>query len=106
MGRFKKGLFFGGLLGAGLMWLNGTTKGKQTRAQILKHAQEVYPDIKKKVLSSKAYNTMTKSKYLKIVEEHVSTYAKKYKLPPSVKNMIIKVVAANWKNIQSAIKKK
>ncbi len=28
MGKFKKGLFLGGLLGAGLMWLNATKKRK------------------------------------------------------------------------------
>jgi len=35
MGNFKKGLFLGGLLGAGLMWLNVTPKGREMKAKLL-----------------------------------------------------------------------
>lgn len=106
MGRFNKGVFFGGLLGAGLVWLTSTTKGKKTRAQIMKHAEAIYPDVKKKVLSSKAWKTMTKHKYVQLVESTVEMYAKRYALPPSVKRMLVKVVGAQWKHVQAALKAK
>jgi gas vesicle protein len=106
MGRFKKGLFLGGLLGAGLVWLNATTKGKHTRTQILGHADRIYPEIKKKVMSSPTWKNMTKGRYIKLVDKYVAEYAMKYKLPSTVKNMVARVVGAEWKNIQSAIKRK
>jgi len=106
MGKFKKGLFLGTLLGAGLTWLNSTTKGKETRGNLIDHAEKLYPEIKEKILNSGAWNSMTKSKYIKLVEKQVNIYAKKYKLPTETKKLITKVVIAQWNNLQSAIKKK
>ena len=40
MGTFKKGLFFGGLLGAGLMWLNTTKQGRELRENMLNYAAD------------------------------------------------------------------
>ena len=31
MGKFKKGFLFGGLLGAGIMWMSTTKKGREVR---------------------------------------------------------------------------
>ncbi len=106
MGKFKKGLFLGTLLGAGLTWLNSTTKGKETRGNLIDHAEKIYPEIKDKILSSEAWKSMTKSKYIKLVDKQVSLYAKKYKLPSTAKKLISKVVIAQWNNLQAAIMKK
>jgi len=49
MGRFKKGLFLGGLIGAGLMWLNATVKGKEYRAKIIAHLDPLYRELKESI---------------------------------------------------------
>lgn len=106
MGRFKKGLFIGSLLGAGLMWLGGTKKGKQTGKQLIDHAEKLYPDIKQAVLDSRQVQHLTKSRYIRIAKEHVDRYAKKYRLPPKIKDTMMKTVRAKWKEVQHVAQKK
>lgn len=99
MGRFKSGLLFGGLLGAGLMWLSVTKKGKEVREQILDHAAVVYPKIKAQVLASDQYKKLNKNQYVKLVKEYVDKYAIENGLAESVKNMVVKVVSAQWRKL-------
>lgn len=100
MGKFKKGLLLGGLLGAGLMWLSVTKKGKEVREQILDHAAVVYPKIKAQVLSSDQYKKLNKNQYVKLVKEYVDKYAIENGLAESVKNMVIKVVSAQYNKLR------
>jgi len=97
MGKFKKGLFLGGLLGAGMMWLNATKKGKETRDQMLDYAADVYSDVKIKVMESDGWDKMTKTKYYKMVEEVVNKYAVENDLIDSIRDMVEKIVKAQWK---------
>ena len=106
MGKFKKGLFFGGLLGAGMMWLNTTKKGKQLREQMLEHSVEVYINLKKELLASDNCKKLTKNKYIKMVQEYVDKYAVKNELTDNLKKMIVKVVAGQWNQLKEEIKKK
>ncbi len=106
MGKFKKGLFLGGLLGAGLMWLNTTKKGKELREQMLDHAAEVYVKLKEGVLSSDQYKSLTKAKYVKLAKEYVDKYALENGLAENVKSMVMKVVLAQYKNLKCEIGKK
>lgn len=99
MGKFLKGLFFGSLFGAGMLWLNTTAKGKQVREQILDTAAEVYVKLKNEVLSSPKYKKLKKNEYIKLVEEYVNKYAIENGLANNVKKMITKLVSAQWKNI-------
>lgn len=96
MGKFKKGLFLGGLLGAGLVWMSTTKKGREVREKVLDYAAEVYSDVKDKVMASGGWDKMTKSKYIKLVRETVDTYAVKNGLARNVKNMVVKLVANQW----------
>ena len=100
MGKFKKGLFFGGLLGAGMMWLNTTKKGKETRDQLLDHAADVYAEVKDKTLASEQWDKMTKTKYYKAVESAVNKYAVENDLVDSMRDMIEKVVKAQRKKLK------
>lgn len=104
MGKFKKGLFLGGLLGAGLMWLSVTKKGKEVREQMLDHASEVYVKLKNEVLISPQYKNLTKSKYVQLVKEYVDKYAVQNGLADNVKNMVIKVVSAQWDKMKEETK--
>jgi len=106
MGKFKKGLMLGGLLGAGFMWLNTTKKGREVRENMLDQAAVVYADVKKKVLASKNWNKLTKQKYVKIVRETIETYAKNKNWSANTKKMVMKLVENQWKNIKSEIAKR
>lgn len=103
---FKKGLFFGGLLGAGLMWLSTTTKGKEVREQILDYAADVYVKLKVEIMKSKTFKDLNKNEYVKKVKEYVDKYAIENGMAENVKNMVIKLVSAQWRNIEQELKKK
>ncbi|MFZ2189767.1 MAG: hypothetical protein WAV48_03235 [Candidatus Magasanikiibacteriota bacterium] len=102
---FKKGLLFGGLLGAGLMWLNTTKKGKEMRDEMLDHAAEVYVKLKDKVLSSDQYKNLTKNEYVKLAQELVNKYAIDNGLTENIKKMVEKLVVAQWNNLKGQMKK-
>lgn len=101
MGKFKAGLFLGGLLGAGLAWLNLTQKGRETRDQMLDHAAKIYETLKEKVQASAEYKDLTKNQYIKLVKEYVDKYAIENGLAEKVKNIIIKVVSAQYNSIKT-----
>jgi gas vesicle protein len=105
MGKFNKGLFLGGILGAGLMWLNVTKKGKKLRDELLDHAAVIYEEVKEKAMSSEMWKEMNKNKYVELVKETVNKYAVKNALSENFKNMIEKVVCSQWCNLEKKIKK-
>jgi len=105
MGKFKKGLCLGGLLGAGMMWLNTTKKGKEMRDEMLDHAAEVYVGLKDKILASSKYKDLTKHEYVKMAQELVNKYAVENGLAENVKKMVEKLVVAQWKNLKGEMKK-
>ncbi len=105
MGKFKKGLFLGGLLGAGMMWLNTTKKGKEMRDEMLDHSAEVYVGLKDKIMASDKYQKMTKHEYVKMVQELVNKYAIDNGLAENVKKMVEKLVIAQWNHLKSELKK-
>lgn len=100
MGKFNKGLVVGGLVGAGLMWLNSSKKGKEMRAQIMDAAHEVYEGSKEKVMTSETWQHMTKTKYAQIVATLVDDYATKQKLSPKTKSMVKKLVNAQYARLK------
>lgn len=104
MGSFKRGLFFGSMLGAGLAWLNLTKSGKETRAKLLDSSEKVYSDIKSKVQTSDLAQNITENKYLKLVTENVELYAKKFGLDDKTRMMLTKILASQWKNLQNELK--
>ncbi len=106
MGTFKRGLVLGGIIGAGLAWLNLSKRGRELRDQLLDHAATVYEDIKKEVLSSDTWKTITKSKYYRLVEESVDKYAIKTGLADSVKDTLAKILRGQWRAIELEIKKR
>jgi len=105
MGKFNKGVFVGGLVGAAFMWLNTTKKGRDTRTQLIAAAADIYGNIKDGVLTSAQWKKMTKSKYAKLVMSSVDTYAKKYSLPASAKNMLERLLLSQWTRLQKEGKK-
>jgi len=106
MGTFKKGATFGALLGAGLMWLTTTKKGKEVRTSMLDKVEELYPEIRDQIMSSSAYKTMTKNKYKGIVENTVNKYAKDNKAVHDIKDLLTKMLVSQWSKIKKEINKK
>src|SRR3989338_7521320 len=102
MGTFKKGLFLGGLLGAALMWLNATPKGKEMRAKLLAHLEPLYNELK---ASIKQLEGPTKEMYYALVERAVEEYAAKKELAVEMKNMLIRELQKKWKELAKEIKK-
>lgn len=103
MGRFKKGLFLGGLLGASAVWLNTTAKGRETKEKMTDAAADIYTDLKDSVLASKQWDKMTKQKYVKMVNKAVDQYIKKYPALERVGSMIKKLVISQWKRLEREI---
>ncbi len=106
MGMFKKGLFFGGLLGAGLMWLSTTKKGREVKEQVLDYAADVYVKLKNEVLKTQTYKNFDKNEYVKKVKVFVDKYAVENGLAENVKGMVVKLVSAQWKTLQEELKSK
>ena len=106
MGRLKNGLLLGGLLGAGVMWLNTTKKGRELRSEITSQAADIYGDVKERVMASETWSKLSKTNYLEIVKEAVDDYAKRHPLAEQAKGLIVKILSAQWSNFQSQIKKR
>ena len=106
MDKFHKGLFLGGLLGAGLVWFNITPKGKAARDKLIDHAAEIYADVKERVLASETWDKMTKQKYVAMVCEVVDRYAVETGIASKAKEILVKIVSAQWRLLQQELKKK
>ena len=105
MGRFKKGLFLGGILGAGLMWLNATTRGKAQREEIFDHAAEVYRRVKQDVMASDALGQIKQNSYVHLVEKYMKLYKEQYHLAEGAATMVGKIVKAQWDTLADEVGK-
>lgn len=97
MGKFKKGLFLGGVLGAALMWLNATPKGKEMRAKLVEHLEPLFNELK---ISIKQLEGPTREMYEALVERAVEEYAAKKELAAEVKDMLIRKLKKRWDELQ------
>ena len=100
MGNFKRGLFLGGLLGAGLAWLNVTTKGKVVRDEALEHAAIVYERVKKEVMKSDGWKKMKKSEVTKQVKKIATQYSAEIGLAKSTVMLIVSLVMKKWEKMK------
>ncbi len=106
MGRFNKGILLGSALGAGLMWLMSSTKGKAVREQMIDYAADAYTKLRDQVVSSESYDKLTKARYVTLVKQFVDTYAHKYELAEDVKKLVSKLLTSQWHRIRQELKKK
>ncbi|GEM_PF-518776 len=106
MGNFKKGMVLGGLLGAGVMWLSATKEGKEMRAQLLDHSVQAYEKIRLKVLNSKTWDKLSKSEYVKTVQQMVDKYGKEFGLNPHTKEILKGILLTQWEKLQGEIQEK
>lgn len=100
MGRFNKGIFLGGILGASLVWMSATKKGRQVREELFDHAAVVYAQVKDKLLASDAWKNMSQSEYAATVKEIIDKYAVKTGLAKEMKAIVERMVRSQWKNMR------
>ncbi|MFA7653549.1 MAG: hypothetical protein WCX97_00705 [Candidatus Magasanikbacteria bacterium] len=103
MGNFKRGLLFGGLLGAGLMWLNATPKGKEMRAKLMEHLNPLYNELKESI---KKLEGPTQEMWDALVERAVAEYSTKKELAEDMKDQLIRQLRKKWRELEKDIKKK
>lgn len=101
MGNFKRGLVLGGLLGAGLAWLNLTKEGKAVREQAVNHAVVVYERVKKETLKSGTWKTIKKSDFVKKVRQVTETYAEEIGLAKNSISLIVSLIVKQWEKKKS-----
>lgn len=101
MGNFKRGLLFGGLLGAAAMWLNATPKGKEMRAKLLAHLEPLYNELK---VSIKQLDGPTKEMYNALVERAVEEYGAKKELADDMKMILVKRLKKKWAGLEKEIR--
>lgn len=106
MGKFKKGLFLGGLLGASMVWLNTTKKGREVKGKLLDQAADIYLDLKDKVMQSQALDKLSKQDFVVMVKEAVDKYAVQNGMADKVKNMVTKLISTQWNNLQKELQKR
>lgn len=102
MGTFKKGLFLGGLVGAGLMWLNATPKGKEMRAKMAAHFEPLFNELK---ASLKTLEGPTREMYEALVDRAVEEYGAQKELAEDVKNQLVRQLKKKWSEIEKSLKK-
>ena len=101
MGRFKKGVVLGGLLGAAMMWLNVTPKGKEMRAKLMEDVNALYAQLRE---SLKQLEGPTKEMYDALVERAAEEYAAKKEMAIDMKNALIKELKKKWNGLEDEIK--
>ncbi|HYE59730.1 MAG TPA: YtxH domain-containing protein [Candidatus Kapabacteria bacterium] len=104
--RFNKGLFVGGLVGAALVWLNATKKGKAVRDEVLDHAANVYDQVKERIMATDTWTTLSQSKYAAIVQDVVDSYARDRGLGENIRNMVDIIVRKQWRPMKREMKKR
>lgn len=102
MGRFKKGLILGGLLGAAITWLNTSTKGKEYRDKIASHLEPLFNELKESI---KTLEGPTKEMWDALVERAVEEYSTKKALTVDIKNNLVKELKKRWDGTINDLKK-
>lgn len=102
MGNFKKGLFLGGLVGATLMWLNATPKGKEMRAKLMAHMEPLYVQLKESI---KQLEGPTQEMYDALVDRAVEEYAAKREMAIEMKAILVKQLKKKWAELAKELKK-
>lgn len=103
MGNFKRGIFLGSALGAALMWLNATPKGKEMRAKIMTHLDPLYNELK---VSIKQLEGPTRDMWDALVERAVEEYSTKKEMADDLKGVLVRKLKKKWNQLEKEIKHK
>jgi len=99
MGKFKKGIFFGSLVGAGLTWLFTTKEGREMRGKIETWAHEVFDELKGKIGETEIAD---QAKYNTKVQKVLEEYGKRKKVPAEAMKKLEQILKAQWKKLKKS----
>src|SRR3989344_1074237 len=102
MGGFKKGIFLGGLVGAALMWLNATPKGKEMRSKMMEYLDPLYNELKN---SLKQLEGPTQEMHNALVDRAVEEFAAKKEMAEDFKIQLGKKLKKKWVELEKELKK-
>ncbi len=101
MGKFNKGLVLGGMLGAALVWLNVSPKGKELRAKAAQHLEPLFVQLKE---SLGQLEGPTREMYDALVERAVEEYAAKKEMALDLKTALVRELKKRWKEVEAELK--
>lgn len=101
MGNFKKGMVLGGVIGAALMWLNVTPKGKELRTKMMAHLEPLYDQLRE---SLRQLEGPTREMYDALVERAVEEYGNKKELAMDVKDQLVRQLKKRWRELERDLK--
>ena len=90
-------------MGAALMWLNATPKGKEMREKITAHLEPLFNEL---TVSLKQLEGPTKEMYDALVERAVAEYASKKELADDVRQQLVRQLKKRWSKLQHELKRK
>lgn len=106
MGKFSKGLFFGSIIGAGMIWLSTTKKGRETKAQALIHSEKLYEIAKEKALASESWDKLSKTKFAALVQTAAAEYSAKAGLAGNILKISERLAKAKWGELKKTNRQK
>ncbi len=93
----------GGLLGAAIMWLFTTTKGRAAKEKMEGEAATLFLDMKKTVLASPTWKQFTRHQYVRLVKQMVKEYTKKHHLAKNVEKFLTSLLTRQWEVLKEEI---
>ena len=106
MGKINKGFTLGALLGAGLLWLTNSKKGKKLQEQIKQQAVQIKTEIEEKLEDIDFVQDFDKEAYLEIVQEKVDQYIVDNPFLQQGKDMLVEALGQEWESMKKIVDKK
>lgn len=92
--RFLRGALFGGLLGAGLMWMKHSKRGQELRVKLVEHASNVSKEVLKRIPEN---DWVDPAKIQRVLDEVMKEYGKTKELAGAAKRWVTKEVKKQLK---------
>lgn len=93
-------------MGAGMIWMSTTKKGRETKEQAMAHGEKLYEIAKEKALASESWDKLSKTKFAEIVSEATEEYSKKVGLTANIRNITERLVNSKWGELKKEKKNK
>jgi gas vesicle protein len=98
--HFKKGFLLGSLVGGALVALGFSKKGKEWQAKVAEHSQELYKELRSKVLE---LGEGSREVYVEMVRRATDEFAKRKELAREAKDMLVSKLHDKWDELQAEV---
>lgn len=89
-------------MGAALVWLNLSPKGKEMRDKMKEHLENLFAQLKESI---KKLEGPTREMYDALVERAVEEYAAKKELAIEWKNKLVKELKRKWEDVEDELRR-